>query len=94
MKISSPELDLLETLSGQDESLFVVSQIFSTSSGEAAFERARHAVTMQIEAGKIVLVEKTSCSERVLESWRMREVLADKTNWLKDAAPYYFLQLL
>jgi hypothetical protein len=88
-----PELNLLETLSGDDENLFVVLQVFGATNDDAAFERARHAVTTQFQEGVVDLVEKTAQRERVLQSWEARPVLAQKDNWLQRDGVRFFLRL-
>ena len=93
----SPEIDLLETLTGQDESLLVALRVFGATDDAQVFERARRAVEMQAKMGLIQIVRKAGGTETLLQNWELRPVLEDKANWLKHPdrldAPTYWLRL-
>ena len=90
----SPELDLLDVLLGQDETLYVALLTFGKPDDEAAWERARNAVTMQVKEGLVNVICKSAVDRRVLQDWEVHQVLNDKSHWLKRRSQAeYFVSL-
>jgi hypothetical protein len=90
----SPEMELLDQLLCEDESLYLALMIFGWPENSGALERARHAILMQARDGLIEVIRKSDTFEEVLKDWEIRQALADEANWLEQGEEAaYFLSL-
>ena len=79
----SPELDLLESLTGQDESLHFAWQVFSRSKepDDESRERARKAVSVYVKLGYVQIVRVVKQTEVPVPDWDVRCILEDAASW-------------
>lgn len=90
----SPEIDLLETLTAQDEKLIVASSIFGGIKDARNFERAKRVIQIHISSGVVQMHRAIGNAKQAVPDWEVRFVLADKTNWLNSTQePLYWLSL-
>jgi hypothetical protein len=83
----SPELDLLEYLSYDDQPLDQAKLPFDS------LAHAKRAVTALVACGAAQLVDKSAEGEPTLKAWRVQEVLQDDQSWCLPAASQYVLRL-
>ena len=88
-----PELELLEYLQAQDEPLGIALLLFDADNNADNFRRACHSIATMIREEQIVLKERDGAECRVLEAWKVRVALADKSNWQHSAVSSFFLCL-
>ena len=69
----SPELDLLEQLSGGDLSLDAANRLFPTAG------RFNRVVEIYCRSGAVKLIETIDGGDRPVELWELRRLLADTT---------------
>jgi hypothetical protein len=89
--LMSPEMELLDQLCGEDESLYLALQVFGWPEEPEALERARYSVIRQIKEGLIQIKKREASGERELAEWEARLVLSNDENWFKkrDTGEYY-----
>jgi hypothetical protein len=73
----SPELEVLEILSGEDSPLHMIRALFTD---QARFE---HAISMMIADGFVQILDERGQPAPV---WRARQILADPTSAGRDTA--------
>jgi len=87
----SPEMELLDQLSGVDESFFLALQVFGWPENVDSLEQARYSIINQLNEGLIQIKQVKQGCERVLPEWEAKRALSDDANWLKQRgeAEYY-----
>lgn len=91
----SPEVDLLEMLTGRDESLDTVLAVFGSPTDPVALEHARRVVSIYATNGIVEIVRLENGVRSVLPHWEIRPVLTDPLNWTdaSESGPAYLLCL-
>lgn len=91
----SPEVDLLDVLAGEDQTLHAALKIFGAPDDPRVLSRARRVVAIYTKNRLVQLISHTSNGEHIAEDWQVRIILEDEANWLLDPehTPAYCLRL-
>lgn len=87
----SPEMELLDQLCAEDESLFFALRVFGWHETPEVLEQARYSIIKQLEDGLIQIKQRSEIGERVLPEWKAKQVLRDDTNWVKQSGKTQYL---
>jgi len=84
--IMSPELDLLDHLTGSDQPLSVALAIFErATTPDQALNRAARVVTLYVSNRLALLLDTTDDTDTEVPPWKLRVLLAARETWSNPA---------